>query len=75
MGFFDGINQSVNNSRVGKFFQMEERGTNLLTEFRGAIATFMTMAYILAVLRTVVVLASLMRRASLRQRTRLVWRT
>lgn len=49
MGFFDGINQSVNNSRVGKFFQMEERGTNLLTEFRGAIATFMTMAYILAV--------------------------
>ena len=31
------------------FVLLTERGTNLTTEFNGAVATFLTMAYILAV--------------------------
>jgi len=38
-----------NRSPIGRFFQMEERGTTLFTEFNGALSTFMSMAYILAV--------------------------
>lgn len=34
---------------LARFFQMEERGTTFFREFGGAVATFMTMAYILAV--------------------------
>ena len=49
MGIFDGLNVAVNKSFVGKFFEMEERKTNFTTEFAGATATFMTLAYILAV--------------------------
>ena len=41
MGFNDGP--------IGRYFEMEERKTNVYTEFRGAVATFLTMAYILAV--------------------------
>jgi AGZA family xanthine/uracil permease-like MFS transporter len=50
------IKQSVNkldvrfnNSRVGKFFALEERGSKLSTELNAGTATFLTMAYILAV--------------------------
>lgn len=42
-GFFDRINASFQQTRVAKYFQLEERGSNLTTEFNGAIATFMTM--------------------------------
>jgi AGZA family xanthine/uracil permease-like MFS transporter len=60
MGIFDGVkeamtntsnrvNGAVNDSFIGRFFEMKERNTNLTTEFRGATATFMSMAYILAV--------------------------
>jgi AGZA family xanthine/uracil permease-like MFS transporter len=45
----ENINEKVNASKVGKFFKLEERGTNITIEFRGAVATFLTMAYILAV--------------------------
>ena len=50
------IKQSVNkldvrfnNSRVAKFFALEERGSKLSTELNAGTATFLTMAYILAV--------------------------
>jgi AGZA family xanthine/uracil permease-like MFS transporter len=56
MGIFDGaneamtnMNEAVNQSFIGRFFEMKERNTNFTTEFRGATATFMSMAYILAV--------------------------
>lgn len=39
----------IQNSFIGRFFELEERKTNFYTEFRGAVATFLTMAYILAV--------------------------
>lgn len=48
----DSVNKldgSFNNSRVGKFFACGERGTKLSTEFNAGTATFLTMAYILAV--------------------------
>ena len=43
------INNSIQDTKVGRFFQLEARNTNALSEFRGATATFMSMAYILAV--------------------------
>lgn len=43
------FNAQFNASAIGKFFKLEERGSNFTTEFRGACATFLTMAYILAV--------------------------
>jgi AGZA family xanthine/uracil permease-like MFS transporter len=46
---FENLNKKVNESAVGKFFELEARGSNLTTEFRGGLATFLTMAYILAV--------------------------
>lgn len=46
---FDEFNRKFNESRLGKFFELEARGSNFITEFRGAVATFLTMAYILAV--------------------------
>ena len=49
MGFLDTLNDNVNNSKIGKFFELEERNSNFTTELRGATATFLTMAYILAV--------------------------
>lgn len=45
----DRVNNAVHNSVVGRFFEFEERNTNFLSELRGATATFMSMAYILAV--------------------------
>jgi AGZA family xanthine/uracil permease-like MFS transporter len=48
-GMFGKLNANVNASFIGKYFKMEERGTNFTTEFRGGVATFLTMAYILAV--------------------------
>ena len=35
------------NSRIGRFFELEARGSTVATEARGAVATFLTMAYIL----------------------------
>lgn len=35
--------------KIDNYFQLTARGTNVITEFRGAVATFLTMAYILAV--------------------------
>lgn len=49
MGILETVNLAVNKSFIGKYFQMEERGTNFTTEFAGATTTFLTMAYILAV--------------------------
>ena len=46
IGKLDG---SFNDSRMGKFFACRERGSKLSTEFNAGTATFLTMAYILAV--------------------------
>ena len=43
------LNECFNSSRVGKFFALEERSSKVSTEFRAGTATFLTMAYILAV--------------------------
>ena len=43
------FNQSVHDSIIGKYFLFEERQTSFTQEFTGATATFMSMAYILAV--------------------------
>uniref|UniRef100_A0A7S3QH40 Xanthine/uracil/vitamin C permease n=2 Tax=Chaetoceros debilis TaxID=122233 RepID=A0A7S3QH40_9STRA len=43
------LNSSINASFIGRYFQMEERKTNFTTELAGATATFLTVAYILAV--------------------------
>lgn len=45
----DSVNTAINASFIGKFFKLEERNTNFTTEFAGATATFLTLAYILAV--------------------------
>eukprot|EP00526_Cylindrotheca_closterium_P000665 CAMPEP_0113661264 /NCGR_PEP_ID=MMETSP0017_2-20120614/33334_1 /TAXON_ID=2856 /ORGANISM="Cylindrotheca closterium" /LENGTH=549 /DNA_ID=CAMNT_0000575941 /DNA_START=1 /DNA_END=1650 /DNA_ORIENTATION=+ /assembly_acc=CAM_ASM_000147 len=44
-----GLNDMIQQGPIGRFFELEERKTNFYTEFRGAVATFLTMAYILAV--------------------------
>jgi hypothetical protein len=49
MGFVDKVNDAIQDSVVGRFFKLEERKTNFFTEMRGGTATFMAMAYILAV--------------------------
>jgi AGZA family xanthine/uracil permease-like MFS transporter len=49
MGFLDSINNAVENSFVGRYFELKERSTCATREFRGACATFLTMAYIIAV--------------------------
>ncbi|KAJ4979480.1 hypothetical protein NE237_010260 [Protea cynaroides] len=43
------LNSFVAKSRVGKRFKLEERGSTFTTELRAGTATFLTMAYILAV--------------------------
>ncbi|KAM6598860.1 hypothetical protein CsatA_018469 [Cannabis sativa] len=43
------LNTFVANSRVGKRFKLTERNSNFITELRAGTATFLTMAYILAV--------------------------
>lgn len=45
----NGLNESVNASKFGKFFGLEERGSTLTRELQAGTATFLTMAYILAV--------------------------
>ena len=49
MSFIAKIDESVHNSAIGRFFEFEERQAKFSVEFKGAVATFMTMAYILAV--------------------------
>jgi len=49
MGVFDKLNDSINGSAIGRFFELEKRGSNFTTEFAGASTTFLTLAYILAV--------------------------
>ena len=44
-----GLNDIIQGSFIDRFFELEERKTNFSTEFRGAVATFLTMAYILTV--------------------------
>ncbi|XP_043703969.1 adenine/guanine permease AZG1-like [Telopea speciosissima] len=43
------VNSFVGNSRVGKYFKLDKRGSTFTTELRAGTATFLTMAYILAV--------------------------
>ncbi|XP_058110581.1 adenine/guanine permease AZG1 [Magnolia sinica] len=43
------LNSSVSDSRLGKRFKLAERNTSFTTELRAGTATFLTMAYILAV--------------------------
>jgi adenine/guanine/hypoxanthine permease len=43
------LNKAVNHSSIGKYFKLAERGSNFTTELRAGTATFLTMAYILAV--------------------------
>jgi AGZA family xanthine/uracil permease-like MFS transporter len=43
------LDGSFNSSRAGEFFACGERGSKLSTEFNAGTATFLTMAYILAV--------------------------
>lgn len=49
MGFFDGLNNSVENSCIGRFFKFKERDAEFTKEFKGAITSFLASAYILAV--------------------------
>lgn len=49
MSFIQKIDEAVHNSFVGKFFEFEDRHATFSTELKGAVATFMTMAYVLAV--------------------------
>ncbi|KAJ3676490.1 hypothetical protein LUZ60_003902 [Juncus effusus] len=43
------FNHKINKTRFGKYFKLENRGSNFTTELRAGTATFLTMAYILAV--------------------------
>jgi len=45
----DGFNEKVNGSFIGKFFELEDRKSTFSVEFKAGTATFLTMAYILAV--------------------------
>ncbi|XVF24358.1 hypothetical protein REPUB_Repub13aG0121100 [Reevesia pubescens] len=47
--FLTRLNSAVANSRVGKRFKLTERNSTFTTELRAGTATFLTMAYILAV--------------------------
>lgn len=49
MPFMQKIDEAVHNSVVGRFFEFEARKAKFSTELNGALATFLTMAYILAV--------------------------
>ena len=48
-GVLQKLDDAFQGSKPAQFFKMQERGTTLSTEFKGALATFMSMAYILAV--------------------------
>jgi len=45
----DGLNEKVGESKIGQFFELGERKTTLTTEMKAGTATFLTMAYILAI--------------------------
>ncbi|KAB2085786.1 hypothetical protein ES319_A05G422400v1 [Gossypium barbadense] len=47
--FLTRLNSAVANSRIGKRFKLTERNSTFTTELRAGTATFLTMAYILAV--------------------------
>lgn len=49
MGILTSINNAVEKSVIGKYFELEARGTSFTQELQGGTATFLTMAYILAV--------------------------
>ncbi|GAB4832039.1 Adenine/guanine permease azg1 [Ancistrocladus abbreviatus] len=46
---FTRLNKYIGDTRVGKYFKLNERNTTFTTELRAGTATFLTMAYILAV--------------------------
>ncbi|KAG5050220.1 hypothetical protein AAZX31_04G201700 [Glycine max] len=46
---FSRLNQYVATTRVGKWFKLSQRNSTFTTELRAGTATFLTMAYILAV--------------------------
>jgi adenine/guanine/hypoxanthine permease len=48
-GRTDRLNSAVAGSRLGKWFKLTDRHTTFTTELRAGTATFLTMAYILAV--------------------------
>ncbi|CEM35768.1 unnamed protein product [Vitrella brassicaformis CCMP3155] len=54
---FKALNEYIAESRVGRYFKLKERGSDVATELRGSLATFMTMAYILAVNASIVALS------------------
>ena len=45
----ESIDKSVQDSVVGRYFEMKERKATVRSELRGAMCTFMSMSYILAV--------------------------
>ena len=47
--FFKELDAAVHSSFVGRYFEFEERNARFSVELQGAMATFMSMAYILAV--------------------------
>ena len=48
-GLIQKLDDSFQKTRLGTYFELEARGSKLSIEFGGAVATFMTTAYILAV--------------------------
>lgn len=49
MSFLENLDKSIVDGPVGRFFEMKERSTTVRSELRGALCTFMSMSYILAV--------------------------
>jgi len=47
--FLQQLDDSFANTSIARYFKLSERKSSLSVEFRGALATFMSMAYILAV--------------------------
>eukprot|EP00534_Pseudo-nitzschia_fraudulenta_P000284 CAMPEP_0201116812 /NCGR_PEP_ID=MMETSP0850-20130426/983_1 /ASSEMBLY_ACC=CAM_ASM_000622 /TAXON_ID=183588 /ORGANISM="Pseudo-nitzschia fraudulenta, Strain WWA7" /LENGTH=538 /DNA_ID=CAMNT_0047380993 /DNA_START=289 /DNA_END=1905 /DNA_ORIENTATION=- len=45
----DGLNTKVGESKLGQFFELGERKSTFTTEIKAGTATFLTMAYILAI--------------------------
>lgn len=45
----EAIDKAFAGTPIARFFEFEERGAKFSVELKGAIATFMTMAYVLAV--------------------------
>ena len=48
-GFIAKMDEAFKDTRLGQYFEVEKRGSKLSIEFTGALATFMSTAYILAV--------------------------